>query len=230
MSTKVNKVTAAGLLVALGIIYGDIGTSPLYVFNAIINSKEISELLVVGGLSCIIWTLTLQTTLKYVVLTLKADNKGEGGIFSLYTLVRRQKKWLVIPAMIGGAFSYKLDDNTSWKIINSETFSVLNSGTGSIEKMTFSTPGNFEIEISEVISTSANDCKHGHFPHKIMIEVSPIKMIFDFATIKFSNEIIGGQSQSSNEISVDVYIESFNNEKVVFNDGKVISAPGSDFS
>ena len=103
MSTKVNKVTAAGLLVALGIIYGDIGTSPLYVFNAIINSKEISELLVVGGLSCIIWTLTLQTTLKYVVLTLKADNKGEGGIFSLYTLVRRQKKWLVIPAMIGGA-------------------------------------------------------------------------------------------------------------------------------
>jgi KUP system potassium uptake protein len=103
VSTKVNKVTAAGLLVALGIIYGDIGTSTLYVFNAIINSKEISELLVVGGLSCIIWTLTLQTTLKYVVLTLRADNKGEGGIFSLYTLVRRQKKWLVIPAMIGGA-------------------------------------------------------------------------------------------------------------------------------
>ncbi|MEP7111558.1 MAG: KUP/HAK/KT family potassium transporter [Ferruginibacter sp.] len=103
MSIKVNKVTAAGLLVALGIIYGDIGTSPLYVFNAIINSKEISETLIVGGLSCIIWTLTLQTTFKYVVLTLKADNKGEGGIFSLYTLVRRQKKWLVIPAMLGGA-------------------------------------------------------------------------------------------------------------------------------
>jgi KUP system potassium uptake protein len=103
VSNTVNKVTAAGLLVALGIIYGDIGTSPLYVFNAIINGKEISELLIVGGLSCIIWTLTLQTTIKYVVLTLKADNKGEGGIFSLYTLVRRQKKWLVIPAMIGGA-------------------------------------------------------------------------------------------------------------------------------
>jgi KUP system potassium uptake protein len=100
---NVNKVTAAGLIVALGIIYGDIGTSPLYVFNAIINSKEISELLIVGGLSCIIWTLTLQTTVKYVILTLKADNKGEGGIFSLYTLVRRQKRWLVIPAMIGGA-------------------------------------------------------------------------------------------------------------------------------
>ena len=103
MSKQVNKVTAAGLVVALGIIYGDIGTSPLYVFNAIINSKEISDLLIIGGLSCIIWTLTLQTTLKYVVLTLRADNKGEGGIFSLYTLVRRQKRWLVIPAMIGGA-------------------------------------------------------------------------------------------------------------------------------
>jgi len=103
VSTPVNKVTAAGLIVALGIIYGDIGTSPLYVFNAIVNSKEISELLIVGGLSCIIWTLTLQTTIKYVILTLRADNKGEGGIFSLYTLVRRQKRWLVIPAMIGGA-------------------------------------------------------------------------------------------------------------------------------
>ncbi len=103
MSKQVNKVTAAGLIVALGIIYGDIGTSPLYVFNAIINSKVINEILIVGGLSCIIWTLTLQTTLKYVVLTLRADNKGEGGIFSLYTLVRRQKRWLVIPAMLGGA-------------------------------------------------------------------------------------------------------------------------------
>jgi KUP system potassium uptake protein len=103
VSNHVNKVTAAGLIVALGIIYGDIGTSPLYVFSEIINGKEISDLLIIGGLSCIIWTLTLQTTLKYVVLTLKADNKGEGGIFSLYTLVRRQKKWLVFPAMLGGA-------------------------------------------------------------------------------------------------------------------------------
>ena len=87
VSKHVSQVTAAGLLVALGIIYGDIGTSPLYVFNAIINGKEISELLIVGGLSCIIWTLTLQTTIKYVILTLKADNRGEGGIFSLYALV-----------------------------------------------------------------------------------------------------------------------------------------------
>lgn len=122
----------------------------------------------------------------------------------------------------GETFSYKLDDNTSWKIINSETFAVLNSGVGSIEKITFSTPGNFEIEISEVIS--ANDCKNGHFPHKIMIEVSPIKMIFDFNSIKFSHVIVGGQSQYGNEISIDVYVESLNNEKVVFNDGKVISA------
>jgi len=103
VSKHVNKVTAAGLLVALGIIYGDIGTSPLYVFDEIIHGKIITELLVVGSLSCIIWTLTLQTTIKYVVLTLKADNRGEGGIFSLYTLVRRRRKWLVLPAMIGGA-------------------------------------------------------------------------------------------------------------------------------
>ncbi len=103
MSKQVNKVTAAGLLVALGIIYGDIGTSPLYVFDEIIHGRVITELLVVGSLSCIIWTLTLQTTIKYVILTLKADNRGEGGIFSLYTLVRRRRKWLVLPAMIGGA-------------------------------------------------------------------------------------------------------------------------------
>src|SRR5215510_4202729 len=98
-----NRVTPVGLLIALGIIYGDIGTSPLYVLNAIINGKVISEDLILGSLSCIIWTLTLQTTIKYVILTLKADNRGEGGIFSLYALVRRQKKWLVIPAMLGGA-------------------------------------------------------------------------------------------------------------------------------
>ena len=103
MSKQVSKVTAAGILIALGIIYGDIGTSPLYVFDEIIHGKVITELLVVGSLSCIIWTLTLQTTIKYVIITLQADNRGEGGIFSLYTLVRRRRKWLVLPAMIGGA-------------------------------------------------------------------------------------------------------------------------------
>lgn len=103
MGKQLNQVSAAGLLIALGIIYGDIGTSPLYVFSAIINGRVISEELILGGISCIIWTLTLQTTFKYVILTLQADNKGEGGIFSLYTLVRRRRKWLVVPAMIGGA-------------------------------------------------------------------------------------------------------------------------------
>ena len=103
MSKNFNKVTSAGLIIALGIIYGDIGTSPLYVLNEIIKGRAITELLILGSLSCIIWTLTLQTTVKYVILTLKADNKGEGGIFSLYALVRRRRKWLVIPAMLGGA-------------------------------------------------------------------------------------------------------------------------------
>ncbi len=103
MKIPTNRVTAAGLLIALGIIYGDIGTSPLYVFNAIINNRAVSEELILGTLSCIIWTLTLQTTLKYVILILRADNRGEGGTFALYALVRRRRKWLVIPAMIGGA-------------------------------------------------------------------------------------------------------------------------------
>ncbi len=98
-----NKVSAAGLLIAMGIIYGDIGTSPLYVFNAIIKGRLIDEALIIGSLSCILWTLTLQTTVKYVWLILRADNKGEGGIFSLFALVRRRKKWLVVPAMLGGA-------------------------------------------------------------------------------------------------------------------------------
>jgi KUP system potassium uptake protein len=100
---KTETVTAAGLLVALGIIYGDIGTSPLYVMKAIIGNKPISEILLLGGLSCVFWTLTFQTTLKYVIFTLRADNKGEGGIFSLYALVRSRATWLIIPAIIGGS-------------------------------------------------------------------------------------------------------------------------------
>lgn len=103
MQKNINKVTGVGLIIALGIVYGDLGTSPLYVFNAIIRDRVISPELILGSLSCIIWTLTLQTTLKYIILTLKADNNGEGGIFSLYALIRRQKRWLVFPAMIGGA-------------------------------------------------------------------------------------------------------------------------------
>ncbi|HQW46581.1 MAG TPA: KUP/HAK/KT family potassium transporter [Chitinophagaceae bacterium] len=97
------KASAAGVLIAFGIIFGDIGTSPLYVFNAITKGREITEALIIGSLSCILWTIRLQTTIKYVWLVLKADNKGEGGTFALYALVRRRKKWLVVPAMIGGA-------------------------------------------------------------------------------------------------------------------------------
>jgi KUP system potassium uptake protein len=103
-NSKLNKVTLAGLIVTLGIIYGDIGTSPLYVMSAIVGKGAISADIVKGGISCIFWTLTLQTTVKYVILTLRADNKGEGGIFSLYTLVKRTKfKWLLVPAIIGGS-------------------------------------------------------------------------------------------------------------------------------
>lgn len=101
----VHKVSAGALLVTLGIIFGDIGTSPLYVMKAIVGEGKIIDAdTIYGGLSCIFWTLTLQTTLKYVILTLRADNKGEGGIFSLYTLVRKAKiKWLMFPAIIGGS-------------------------------------------------------------------------------------------------------------------------------
>jgi KUP system potassium uptake protein len=103
-SNHLNKLTLGGLIVTLGIIYGDIGTSPLYVMKAIVGKQAINSDVVLGAISCIFWTLTLQTTLKYVVLTLRADNKGEGGIFSLYTLVKKLKrKWLIVPAIIGGS-------------------------------------------------------------------------------------------------------------------------------
>ena len=101
MNPNLKKVTAAGLLVTIGIIFGDIGTSPLYVFSAIIGSNKIDPALVYGGVSCVFWTLTLQTTFKYILLTLQADNKGEGGIFSLYALVWRYRHWLYFPAIVG---------------------------------------------------------------------------------------------------------------------------------
>jgi len=99
-----HPLTTAGVLVSLGIIYGDIGTSPLYVYKAIIGPRLITEELVLGGMSCIFWTLTLITTFKYIYLALNADNKGEGGIFALYALVRRYKAaWVIFPAIIGCA-------------------------------------------------------------------------------------------------------------------------------
>ena len=96
-----NKVTIASLLVALGIIYGDIGTSPLYVLSAIVGERKIDEVLVFGGVCLIFWTLFFQTTIKYVWLTLRADNHGEGGVFSLFALVKRYSKSLAIITILG---------------------------------------------------------------------------------------------------------------------------------
>lgn len=100
----IKKLSWAGFLISVGIVYGDIGTSPLYTFKAIIRQMPVNTPLVLGSVSAIFWTLFFQTTLKYVVITLKADNRGEGGIFSLYTLIRRYGKWLMIPALLGGSF------------------------------------------------------------------------------------------------------------------------------
>jgi KUP system potassium uptake protein len=107
MNPNLKKVTAAGMLITLGIIFGDIGTSPLYTFQTLLqegvtpNKDFILEDFVFGAISCVFWTLTLQTTFKYIFITLRADNHGEGGIFSLFALVRRYGKWLAIPAIIG---------------------------------------------------------------------------------------------------------------------------------
>lgn len=99
-----HKLTVAGTLITLGIIFGDIGTSPIYVLNAILSGQTISSELILGGLSCVFWTLLIVTTVKYVYLALNADNRGEGGIFALYALVRRYKvTWTIFPAIIGCA-------------------------------------------------------------------------------------------------------------------------------
>lgn len=106
-NAKYGSISALGMLVAIGIVYGDIGTSPLYVMRSVIEGNggagSISSELVIGAISLIIWTLTLLTTVKYATIAMSADNHGEGGIFSLYSILRRFGKWLVIPAMIGGA-------------------------------------------------------------------------------------------------------------------------------
>ena len=101
---NLHKLSAAGVLITLGIIFGDIGTSPIYVLSAIIHDKTLSPELILGGLSCVFWTLMIVTSFKYVYLALNADNRGEGGIFALYALVRRYKlKWVIFPALIGCA-------------------------------------------------------------------------------------------------------------------------------
>jgi KUP system potassium uptake protein len=102
MNNNFKKVSLAGVLITLGIIFGDIGTSPLYTFQTILKEGgAATQELVLGAISCVFWTLTLQTTFKYIIITLQADNKGEGGIFSLYALVRRYGKNLVFPAIVG---------------------------------------------------------------------------------------------------------------------------------
>jgi len=102
--SALNKVTFAGLLITVGIVFGDIGTSPLYVIKAIISgASKLDELLVYGALSCVFWTLTLQTTIKYVIITLRADNHGEGGIFALYALMKKKSTWAAVLTMVGGS-------------------------------------------------------------------------------------------------------------------------------
>ena len=102
MNSTKSKITAAGLLITLGIVFGDIGTSPLYVMSAILNKNIVTRDLVYGGLSAIFWTLTIQATFKYIILTLRADNHGEGGVFSLYSLIRRSApRWTIFVAIVG---------------------------------------------------------------------------------------------------------------------------------
>lgn len=100
-------LSAAMILVTLGVVYGDIGTSPMYTLKAIMSGNggltTMSQDVVIGALSLVIWTMTLITTVKYVLVAMKADNHNEGGIFALYSLVKRCAKWLIIPAMVGGA-------------------------------------------------------------------------------------------------------------------------------
>ena len=103
--TQHNALSMAGIIITMGIVFGDIGTSPLYVMKAIIGGSRgtIETDFILGAISCIIWTLTLQTTIKYVLITLRADNRGEGGIMALYALVRKRKKWLFAVAIVGGS-------------------------------------------------------------------------------------------------------------------------------
>ena len=101
---NINKLSFSGVLLTLGIVFGGLGTSPLYVMKAIISGgSEFNELLIIGSLSCIFWTLTLQTTIKYVLITLRVSNKGEGGIFALFALMKRKSPWAAIVTMIGAS-------------------------------------------------------------------------------------------------------------------------------
>lgn len=108
-SSAFDKANKAGFIIALGVVYGDIGTSPLYTMKSLVENQggihQVSDAFILGAISLIFWTLTIITTVKYVIIALKADNHHEGGIFSLYTLVRKMAPWLIIPAMIGRGYS-----------------------------------------------------------------------------------------------------------------------------
>ena len=135
------KLSNAGVLVSLGIIYGDIGISPLYVFKAIVGTNTISEELVLGGVSCVFWTLTLITSIKYVYLALNAENKGEGGIFALYALVRKYRaNWVVYLAIIGCA-----------TLISDGFITPAISISSAIEGLTINNPGFPTVPIVIVI-------------------------------------------------------------------------------
>ncbi len=101
----IKKLSLLGVIVTMGIVFGDLGTSPLYTMRAILigGGDNFSDLLIYGSLSCIFWTLTLSTTIKYIIIVLRADNNGEGGIFALFALIRKKSSWVAVLTMIGGA-------------------------------------------------------------------------------------------------------------------------------
>ncbi len=161
-----HKLSLAGLLIALGIIYGDIGTSPLYTFQTILTEGgNINEGLVFGAISCVFWTLTLQTTFKYVLITLQADNHGEGGVFSLYALVRRYGKKLVYPAIIG-AGTLLADGIITPPITVTSAIEGLNMVPSMTEHIV---PGN-----------------------SLVIEIVLIILLFLFTFQRFGTKVVGG--------------------------------------
>ncbi len=119
-------------------------------------------------------------------------------------------------------FSYQLDENTSWSISSTSDNTTLKSGMGSINDITFPAPGIYTVEITEI--SNHNECSHGRYPKKIEIQVSAMKMEFDFSTIKFNSEIIGGQSQDGNTLSVDVVFSSIANESVELKSTEITTA------
>jgi hypothetical protein len=121
-------------------------------------------------------------------------------------------------------FSYTFDENTSWAIVNPVYYTTIKSGAGPIKDFSFPSPGIYNIEVFEETSHIQGDCNHSHYPKKIVIEVSPMKMEFDFSSVKFNNEIIGGQSQDENLITIDVYFSNTKNESVDFGSGQLATA------